>query len=123
MLNELVTYSKEIIDNYFPNEDTKKELLSKMLGEISKALMIKSIELENNKISEESCLTMKELTESILKQINHCKKDKYTIKLYNMLKNCNNIKRQYSVNEIPVMVRDLRKTSMEFKALSMSVNL
>lgn len=121
MFNRFVTYSKEIVDSYFSDKETKKEMLSEMFGEISNTLLKASIELEDNKFPEESCMIMKDLTESILKQINYGKKDRYIIKLHKMLSDCSNLKNQYERNEIPMMICDLRKASKEFKALSMAV--
>jgi hypothetical protein len=123
MFNRFVTYSKEIVDSYFSDKETKKEMLSEMFGEISNTLLKASIELEDNKFPEESCIIMKDLTESILKQTNYGKKDRYIIKLHKMLSDCSNLKNKYERNEIPMMICDLRKSSKEFKALSMAVSL
>jgi hypothetical protein len=123
MLNKLVTYSKEIVGTYFPNEDTKKELLGEIFNEISETLLSSIISLEGGKFPEENCRLMNELTNSVLNQTNHCRDDKYIIKLRKMLGDCCSLKNKYNKNEIPIILYELRKTSMEFKALSMAVNL
>jgi len=123
MLNKIVTYSKEIADTYFPNEDTKKELLSEMFNEISETLLNTVVSLEGDRFPEENCKLIKELTDSILNQTDCRKDDKYIIKLRKMLGDCCNLTNQFNKNETQSILYELRKSSMEFKALSMAVSL
>lgn len=121
MLDRFVDYSKELINTYFYGDITRKEKLYDVFGEISDTLLQASLDLEINKFPYESCKTMKELTGIVIKQTEYSKNDKRIIKLYNMLNDCNDLKRRYDKNETPNIICDLRKASSEFKALSMAV--
>lgn len=123
MLNRIVSYSTELVNSYFLNENTKKEILSELFGEVSDTLMKASIELEDNKFPEESCSIIKELTNNIILYTKNGKRDKHITKLHSMLSNCSNLKSKYEKNEIPSVVCDLRKASQEFKALSMAISM
>jgi hypothetical protein len=123
MLNGFVNYSKDLVESYFKGENPKKKVLSDVFIEVSDTLMNASIDLESNKFPEDSCFKMKELTETILKETKNNKKDKYIIRLHEMLNDCNNLKNRYEKNEISPIICDLRKAATEFKALSFAVRV
>lgn len=121
MLNRFIECSKELIDTYVYSNSTKKHRLNMVFNEMSDTLLKASIELEYNRFPYDSCLVMRELTDTILKETEYSKSDERIIKLHRMLSNCSDLKKRYDRNEIPSIICDLRKASRQFKAISMAI--
>jgi hypothetical protein len=121
MIYELINYSEELLYTYFKGKKPKRMVFEDVFSDISSVLMEVSIDLESGNNPEKSCLRILELTKIILSELSPLKKDKHIIKLYGMLDNCNKINKKYDKNKLSEVISELRKTSIEFKALSLSV--